>query len=254
MNEREAAQDVRVAWVTGASRGLGRAVALGLAAKGMALLLTSRSSRALERVAEEVRVLGGADVLACPGSVEDGHDVGQAVQGAMARWGRLDVLVNNAGISPVMGEATRLRNDDLTRIVDTNLVGTMRCSQTAVKVMGPGSSIVNISSVHASVGMAGLAAYSATKGGIEAFTRSLALECAPMGIRVNAVAPGYFETDMTGSLRADERWRKSLLDRIPMGRFGIPDEVAGLVCFLAGAQSSYLTGTTITIDGGWSAQ
>lgn len=225
-----------------------------LAADGAALLLTARSRDALDAVAEEARALGAADVAVRPGSVASVDDVEDSAEFAESRWGRLDVLVNSAGISPVMRPLAEMPDELVSEIIDVNLGGLVRSCRAAMGLMGEGGSIVNLSSVHATSGMAGLSAYSATKGAVEALTRTLALEGAPRGIRVNAVAPGYIETDMTQGLRDHDHWRGQLLDRIPLGRFGTPEEVAGVVSFLAGSAAAYVTGTTITIDGGWTAQ
>lgn len=244
----------RVAWVTGASRGLGRAVALRLAGEGSALLLTARSSDALDEVRAATIQAGAPDVAVVAGSVSDGEVVEAAAELAQRRWGRVDLLVNNAGVSPVLQPLVAMDEDVLGTVLDVNLGGVLRTSRAALRVLAPGGSIINVSSVHAVSGMAGLGAYSATKGAVEALTRTLALECAPNGIRVNAVAPGYIETDMTRELREHDAWRTRLLERIPLGRFGTPEEVSGVVSFLASPAAAYITGSTMTIDGGWTSQ
>lgn len=170
-------------------------------------------------------------------------------------WGRLDVLVNSAGISPAFKGAELIEDEEWRQIVDVNLSGAFFCCRETGRLMlqqGSGS-IVNISSVHGSVGGARLAAYAATKGGVEALTRTLAVEWAGRGVRVNAVAPGYFETEMTAGLRRG-RWRQWLLERIPAGRFGLPEQLVPAVLFLATDASSYGTGATLFVDGGWTAQ
>jgi len=241
------------AWVTGASRGLGRAIALALGQAGADLLLTARDGERLETVAEQLRTLG-REVEVVPGTVEDGDDVQRAADRAHLRWGRLDVLVNNAGISPDFKRAEHVSEDDWRRVLDVNLHGTLRCCQAALPLLEGGGSVVNLSSVHGSRGHERLIAYAASKGGIELLTKTLAVEWAPRGVRVNAVAPGYAETDMTVGLREHPRWREQLLARTPLGRFATDAEIALPVAFLASPAASYITGATLFVDGGWTAQ
>jgi NAD(P)-dependent dehydrogenase (short-subunit alcohol dehydrogenase family) len=241
--------------VTGASRGLGRALAYAFAGAGAALLLSARSPDALAQLADELSE-NGADVAVVAGSVTDPAVVDGTARVARERWGRLDVLVNNAGISAGFARAERLELADWRDVLDVNLTAPLVCCRAALPLMeaAAGGSIVNISSVHGARAHERVAAYAASKGGLEMLTRTLALEWAPRGIRVNAVAPGYLETDMTARLRDHERWRAALLGRIPMGRFGTPAEVVGAVLFLAGESSRYVTGSTVLVDGGWTAR
>jgi NAD(P)-dependent dehydrogenase (short-subunit alcohol dehydrogenase family) len=140
-------------------------------------------------------------------------------------------------------------------VLDVNLVGALRCSQAAFALMGErGGAIVNLSSVHGASGRERLAAYAASKGGVELLTRTLALEWVARGVRVNALAPGYLETDMTAGLRDHERLNAALLSKIPMGRFGRPSEVVGAAAFLLSDAATYVTGATLAVDGGWLAQ
>lgn len=244
----------RTAWVTGASRGLGRAIALGLADAGARVALTSRSVDGLTVVRDEIVERGGEAIIA-PAQVEEPELVDDVARSIVDNWGRLDVLVNNAGISPNLSRSRHVSDVDWKSVLDVNLSGTFYCSRAAGRAMAnSGGSIVNITSVHGSVGMGRLAAYSASKGGVEALTRTLALEWADQGIRVNAVAPGYFETDMTTAMRSSERWNARLLAAIPLKRFGRPTEILPAVLFLASDASSYVTGTTLSLDGGWTAQ
>jgi len=247
--------DGRVAWVTGASRGLGRAIALAFADAGAELLLTARDDSSLRRLAADIASAGGtAHTVA--GSVTDAHHVAGVVALARHEWGRIDVLVNNAGISPAFVRAEQLSADEWSQILETNLSAPLRCAVAALPLLEAArdASVVNVSSIHGHAASERIAAYATSKGGLEMLTRSLALEWAARGIRVNAIAPGYMETEMTSDLREHERIRTDLLGRIPMARFGSVDEVAAVVLFLAGSMSSYLTGTTVFADGGWTAR
>jgi len=241
-------------WVTGASRGLGRAIALGFAASGADVALTARSAEATEKVAGEVRELG-REALVLVGSVTDGSHVRRAVEQMHRQWGRLDALVNCAGVSPIFKKAQYVEDEEWRHVVDVNVTGTFLCAREAGRLMleaGRGA-VVNLSSIHGQVGMVRMAPYSASKGAVDALTRTLALEWADQGVRVNALSPGYFETDMTEALRDHERWRAHLLERIPMGRFGVPREVVSAALFLASDASGFMTGSNMVVDGGWTA-
>jgi NAD(P)-dependent dehydrogenase (short-subunit alcohol dehydrogenase family) len=246
--------DGKVAWVTGASRGLGRDLALAFAGVGAKVLLTARSAGPLEDLAREIRDHGGlAEIVV--GSVADDTVLDSAIEIVTERFGQLDILVNNAGISPAFVRSERLTQADWQEVLGVNLTAPFACCQRALPLLeaaGAGS-IVNISSVHGSRAHERLVAYAASKGGLEMLTRTLAVEWATRGIRVNAVAPGYLETDMTAGLREHERWSEALLSRIPMSRFGQTSEVVSAVLFLAGSGASYITGTTLFVDGGWTA-
>ena len=241
----------KVAWVTGAGRGVGRALAEGLAEAGATVVLQARSADELEVVREKIVANGGtAEVVV--GDVTDEETAQRVTDLATERWGRLDVLVNNAGISPSLERSERISADDWRQVLDINLTGVFLCARAAGRVMleqGSGS-VVNMSSVHGQVGFPRLAAYSASKGGVEMLTRTLALEWAAAGVRVNAVAPGYLETQMTEGLRQSDRWAARLREKIPMGRFGRPEEIGAAACFLASPRAGYITGVTLVVDGG----
>lgn len=242
-------------WITGGGRGVGRALALAFAAAGAELLLSGRSVDALETTAQGLRRTGAVAHVA-PGSVTKAKDVEAAVGIASDVWGGLDVLINNAGISPSFVRSEKADIDEVRDILDVNLVGALRCCQAALPLMeaGGGGSIVNVSSIHGAVGHERLAAYAMSKGGLEMLTRTLALEWAPKRVRVNALAPGFITTDMTTGLRESEHWNSEFLRRIPMGRYAEPEEMVAAAGFLASDASSYVTGSTLTADGGWCAQ
>jgi NAD(P)-dependent dehydrogenase (short-subunit alcohol dehydrogenase family) len=180
----------------------------------------------------------------------------QAVSRAVARFGRLDGLVNCAGISPTMKRSETVTPAEWQQVCETNLTGPFLTSRAAGQQMlrqGRGS-IVNVSSVHGAVAGPRLVAYSAAKGGLNMLTRTLAVEWADRGVRVNAVAPGYVATDMTQELLNHDRWSGWLMSRIPAGRFAETDDIGGAVHFLLSDASRYITGAVLDIDGGWSAQ
>ena len=240
-------------WITGASRGLGRALAFAFAGAGAGLVLSARSGDKLSEVAQVIRAHGGK-VETVVGSIADAAVVACATDTIEREWGQLDVLVNNAGISPSFVRSERLDSVQWREVIDVNLSAPFFCSQAALPLLErAGGSIVNISSVHATRAHERLIAYAASKGGLEMVTRTLAVEWASRGIRVNAVAPGYLETEMTAGLREHPRWSESLKDRIPLRRFAAAAEVVPAVLLLAGPTGSYITGTTIYVDGGWTA-
>jgi NAD(P)-dependent dehydrogenase (short-subunit alcohol dehydrogenase family) len=242
--------DGQVALVTGAGRGLGRAIALGLAGAGADLVLAARSADQLDAVAAEARALG-REARAVPTDVADAA----SVEALFAGVARLDVLVNNAGISPYYRRAEQLAEAEWRQVLDVNLTGTFMCCRAAAARLAESKGrVVNVVSVGARVGLPRLAAYCAAKAGVEALTRVLALEWAERGVRVNALGPGYLVTDMTEGLRSRPQMNDMLISNTPLGRLGAPDEVVGAALFLASEASSYVTGQTIYVDGGWTAR
>ena len=239
----------RVAIVTGASRGIGRAIALRLAAAGARIVAGARADH-VHAVVGEIEAAGGTAVGVTL-EVTESASVSGMVQTALDRFGRIDVLVNNAGI--VRDQLLlRMKPEDWDAVIATNLTAAFACCRAVLRPMMKQrfGRIVNIGSVVGQTGNPGQANYAASKAGIVGFTRSLALEVASRGITANVVAPGMIETDMTAAL--DERARDALCSRIPMRRLGTPDDVAGAVCFLVSDEASYITGQVLSVNGGMS--
>ena len=238
----------KTAIVTGASRGIGRTVAKVLAEQGASVVLAGRTRAALEEAVEEIRSRGGqATAVVCDVTVEG--DVEQLVKATLEGYGRVDILVNNAGVTRD-GLVMRMSEEDWDAVLDTNLKSVYRCTRAVLRPMlkQRAGRIVNIASVVGLTGNAGQANYAAAKAGIVAFTKSVAREVASRGITVNAVAPGYIDTDMTRALSPEQRER--ILSGIPMGRMGSTEDVAYAVAFLAGEEAGYITGQTLVVDGG----
>ncbi len=244
----------RVALVTGAGRGIGRAIALGLAEAGADLVVASRTAADVEAVAALARGLGRR-ALAVPADVADEAAVANLVARAVATFGRLDALVNSAGISPVYKRAEKTTAAEWDAILAVNLRGAYLCCLAAGRVMleQGGGSIVNIASIGARVALPRLVAYCASKGGIDQLTKVLAVEWAPRHVRVNAIAPGYVETEMTRGMRENPRLMEQLVAQTPMGRLAKPEEIVGAAVFLLSDAASYVTGQTLFVDGGWTA-
>lgn len=244
-----------VAVVTGAGRGLGRAMAAGLAAFGAEVVLCGRSAGTLAATAEELSA-EGAKVWWKTADVSREEDVTALLAAVMERYGRVDTLVNNAGINPIYKAAERTDLPDWQAIIDTNLTGVYLCCRhfgAAMLERGRGS-VITVSSVGGHVGLRKTLPYCAAKGGVEVMTKSLAIDWAPKGVRVNCIAPGFFETDLTAGMRDHAALSQRLLGQTPMGRFGKADELVGAAVFLASPASSYVTGQSIVVDGGWTAQ
>ena len=237
----------QVAFVTGASRGIGRAIAERCAAEGATVVACARGDHA-EPVVEAIRAAGGS-ARAVAVDVTAPDSVAAAVQATVADLGRLDILVNNAGI--VRDQLLmRMKPEEWDLVLSTNLTAAFSCTQAAIRTMlkRRRGRIINISSVVGQSGNPGQTNYAASKAGLVGFTKSLAREVAGRGITVNVVAPGMIETDMTAALGDDVR--ESLAAQIPLGRFGTPDDVAGAVCFLASDEASYITGQVLGVNGG----
>ncbi len=237
------------ALVTGASRGIGRAVALRLASEGASVALNYNSGRdEAEAVAGEIAAAGGSAVT-LQANVADAAQAEALVDAAVATLGGVDILVNNAGITRD-NLLMRLSEDDWDAVIDTNLKGAFLCTKAAIRPMLRQRSgrIVNMSSVVAITGNPGQANYTAAKAGLIGFTRTVAREVASRGITVNAIAPGFIATQMVDSIPED--LQAQIRERIPLGSFGTPEDVAGCVAFLVSADAAYITGQVLSIDGG----
>jgi 3-oxoacyl-[acyl-carrier protein] reductase len=245
--------DGRVAVVTGGGRGIGRAVAVRFAEEGANVTISYRSNDAsAEEVAEEVRA-AGAQCEIFKGDVSSPEDVDALFRGVRDSFGQVDILVNNAGLTRD-NLMMRMKESEFDEVLRTNLKGTYLCTRAALRPMirARWGRIVNVSSVVGLVGNAGQANYAASKAGIIGFTKSVAREVAQRGITANVVAPGYVETELTGSL--PEKVKDQIKAQVPAGRFGEAAEVAEVVTFLAGEGAGYLTGQTVAVDGGMTMQ
>ena len=238
----------RTALVTGASQGIGRAVALRLAAQGARVVLAARNGDKLEAVAAEVRAAGGEAHTAVL-DISDEASIKESAKAALAAHGTIDILVNNAGITRD-GLLMRMKRADWDAVLQTNLTGTFLLTQALVPAMTRArwGRIVNVSSVVAQTGQAGQVNYAASKAALLGFTRSLARELASRAITVNAVAPGYIVTAMTDVLSDDQR--KAFVEHIPLGRAGTDEEAAHAVAFLCSPGAAYITGHTLDVNGG----
>lgn len=240
----------RLAVVTGAGRGIGRACALALAEAGADLALVARSVDELEAVAEEVERRGrGARVV--PGDLSDGDDLMRIAPAI----GDASVLVNSAGTN-IPERFVDVTREHLDRILDINVRAAFLLSREVVRAMldaGRPGSIINISSQMGHVGYPGRTAYCTSKHAVEGLTKALAVELAPDGVRVNSVAPTFVETPLTEPMFRDEAFRRDVLGRIPLGRLGRPEDVAAAVVFLASDRAGLITGSCVKVDGGWTA-
>jgi len=238
----------KVAIVTGASRGIGRAIAVALARQGAKVVASARNTDALENLVEAINSQGG-EAIAVASDVALEADANNLIEKAVTAFGKVDVLVNNAGITRD-GLLLRMKNDDWDAVLDTNLKGAFLCIRAAAKVMSKQRSgrIINISSVVGEMGNAGQANYCASKAGLLGLTKSVAKELARRNITVNAITPGFIVTDMTDSMT--EKARETMTEQIPLGRLGEANDVANAVLFLASDQSSYVTGQVLGINGG----
>jgi len=246
----------KVAIVTGARQGMGRAHSLVLAQAGAKVVVSDISQEDCEKVVDEIEEKDG-EALAIKCDVSKQDEVEEMVSETLEHFGKIDILVNNAGIlqnKPFL----ELTEQDWDKMMSVNLKGYFLCAQACAKEMvkQKSGSIVNIASIgmgQVGVGFPNIVHYCASKGGIVAMTEAMALEMAPYNIRVNAIAPGAIDTPMSSSTKENEEAKKGTMARIPMHRFGKPEEIAKAVLFLASDDSSYMTGSVVVVDGGWLA-
>jgi gluconate 5-dehydrogenase len=239
----------KICIVTGAGRGIGRGIAESLARHGATVVLTGRTAATLTDAAAAIGAAASTQVA----DVAREADVIALRDAVLARHGRIDVLVNNAGINPVWRGIEKISLADWQAIIDINLTGTFLCCKYLGGAMQQGGSIINVSSIAGRVGLTRSVPYCASKGGVELLTKALALDWASRGVRVNCLAPGYVDTDLTHGVLSHEVHGKPFLAHIPMGRFGTTNEMGGAVVFLASDASTYMTGQSLVVDGGWTA-
>ena len=241
--------DGKTALVTGASRGIGRAIALCLAAEGARVAINYAGNvKAAEEVKASVEAAGGTAIL-CQADIADSAAVEAMIADVVKEFGTIDILVNNAGITRDT-LLMRMKDEDFAKVLDTNLKGVFYCTKAVAKLMMKkrAGRIINMASVVGLVGNAGQTNYAAAKAGVIGFSKSAAKELASRGITVNVVAPGFIGTDMTAGL--PESVKEKMLTDIPLGRMGEPEDVANAVLFLASDQASYITGQVVNVDGG----
>jgi len=238
----------QIAVVTGAGRGIGRAIALKFAAGGADVACVSRTQENSEKVANEIRALG-KKAWAFAVDVSDSNSVSTAAEKILADCGKVDILVNNAGVTRD-GLLMRMSDADWDAVLDTNLKGAFLVTKAFFRAFAKqrAGRIINISSVIGLIGNPGQSNYAASKAGLIGFTQSVARELASRGVTVNAIAPGFIETDMTSEL--NEELKAAILKQIPLGKFGAAEDVANAALFLASSSASYITGQVLTVDGG----
>ena len=240
----------KVCIVTGAGRGIGRGMAEGLARHGATVVLSGRTRITLQETAAAI----GENASVVTADVANEADVLALRDAVLRQHGRIDVLVNNAGVNAIFKGIERTTLAEWQDIIDVNLTGVFLCCKHIGTAIGQGGSVINVSSVAGHGGLPRSVPYCASKGGVEMLTKALALDWAPRGVRVNTLAPGWVDTDLTHELLGHDVHGKRLLDRTPMGRFATPLDMAGGAVFLASEASAFMTGQSLVIDGGWGAQ
>jgi NAD(P)-dependent dehydrogenase (short-subunit alcohol dehydrogenase family) len=244
----------KVAIVTGGGRGLGQALALGLAASGAAVAVVGRTRPPLDATVEKISAMGGR-ALAVNADISDLQQIDRIAKEVLSAYSRIDVLVNNAAASAPLKPAEEVTSEEWDAVMRTNLRGTFFLTTRVAREMktARSGSIINISSITEEVAGPKASIYCASKGGLRQLTRTLAVEWARYGIRVNAVAPGYVRTELTGELQDNRELNDYVTSRTPMRRWAKPEEFVGAVVYLASDASSFQTGQTILVDGGWTA-
>ena len=249
----------RVAVVTGSSKGIGKAIALEFANAGYSVVINARNEEELKQAAKDISnsIEDAGRIVSIPGDISQEPVCISLIESAVKQFGRIDVLVNNAGIGGESKKIYELTEKDWDEVIDVNLKGTFLCTREAVKnMMKDGSnnnsnySIINISSVHEQTPQPESAPYAASKGGMQMLTKTIALELAEKGIRVNGIAPGAIATDMNKELLENQKEKEKKEQEIPVHRIGQPEEIAKVALFLASEDASYVAGTTIYADGG----
>jgi NAD(P)-dependent dehydrogenase (short-subunit alcohol dehydrogenase family) len=243
--------DGQAAVVTGASKGIGKAIALALAQAGARVVMAARGRDELERAAKEVEAAGGTAV-AVPADVTDMGQVQALIDRTVAEFGSMDILVNNAGAAPFMSSLADIRLEGFEKYFRVNFMGAVYCTKAATPVLlGQGHGcVLNIASVAGFIATPGEAYYGAAKAALIQFTRTMAREWASSGIRVNALAPGWVDTPMNEPLRALPEVNREIIGSIPMGRWGRPEEIAAAALFLCSPAASFITGSVLVADGG----
>ena len=242
--------DGRTALVTGASRGIGRQAALTLAGAGAAVVLAARSKEDLAEVAAAARRAGAPDAIVVPTDVLDEEAVGGAVAAAVDGTGRLDVVVNVAGGQAFTAYVADTRTEGWDKVLGLNLRSVFVACRAAMAHLPPGGSIVNVASIAGLTASPGLGAYGAAKAAVISLTRTLAVEAAVQGVRVNCLAPGWVRTELTRRMWSDPETSRALVAQVPMGRWADVEELAGPLLLLASDAGSYITGATLVVDGG----
>jgi NAD(P)-dependent dehydrogenase (short-subunit alcohol dehydrogenase family) len=243
--------DGKVAMITGSTKGLGEVAATALAKAGADIAVCGRNQADLDRVSSAIKELGKKSAGFFL-DVTSAVSIQEGVDGILAHFGKVDILVNNAGVNHRI-PALEFSEEAWDLVIDTNLKGYFLAARAVVPQMverGYGK-VINMSSILGKVALEDQLAYASSKGGVDQMTKVMALEWAKKGVRVNAIAPTYFETDLVAQIRNDPQRFNFIKNRIPMGRWGYPDELQGVVIFLAAPASDFITGQTIYIDGGW---
>jgi gluconate 5-dehydrogenase len=246
--------DGKVALITGGSKGIGRAIALELADAGADVALAARGPEALEKTAREVEERGRR-AAAIPTDVTDPNQVETLIERATSDLGGLDVLVNNAGAAPFFSQIETMRLEGFEKYFRINFLSAVFCTRAAAPILlakEEGASVINVASVAGFIASPGLTYYSTAKAALINFTRTVAREWAPHGVRVNAIAPGWIETELNEVARQNPGFRDGIRDTIPLGRWGTAEEVAGVARFLASDAASFMTGSVVVVDGGQS--